>query len=207
MTRTPTWDILICSIAHRTEMLVELLSELKRQLRPGVGVIVAWDNLEMGYGPKCQALQEASSADYICWLDDDDWVSREYVRKIRGALRLRPDYVGFEVLYTEDGVQQCPVYHSLEFGGWSNHAHALYRDIVHFNPIRRELALQARWVGGGGADIRWADQLRELGQVRTQVYLEGPPIHYYRKVGGGFTVPAPMIEPPPRPNIKWVRWL
>jgi hypothetical protein len=36
-----------------------------------------------------------------------------------------------------------PVYHSLKYGGWVNNPEALYRDIVHFNPIRRDLAVQA----------------------------------------------------------------
>jgi hypothetical protein len=44
---TPTWDILICSIPHRDEMLADLLAELDRQHQPGVGVIVCRDNLDL----------------------------------------------------------------------------------------------------------------------------------------------------------------
>jgi spore maturation protein CgeB len=39
-----SWDILIPSITHRTDMLTDLLEHLKKQLVPGVGVIVYRDN-------------------------------------------------------------------------------------------------------------------------------------------------------------------
>ena len=39
-----TWDILIPSICHRTEMLGELLEHLRGQMLPGVGVICYRDN-------------------------------------------------------------------------------------------------------------------------------------------------------------------
>jgi hypothetical protein len=40
-----------------------------------VGVLVYRDNREQLYGPKCQALYQASQADYVSMLDDDDWVA------------------------------------------------------------------------------------------------------------------------------------
>jgi hypothetical protein len=204
--RTPTWDILICSIVHRTEMLEDLLTEFRRQLQPGVGVRVFRDNLETQYGDKCQRLLDSSEAEYVSFFDDDDWPARDFVGAIRQALRKRPDYVGFEVRFTEDGVLQVPVYHSLRYPGWANNSDALLRDIVHFNPIRRELAVQSKWQGGAAADIRWADGLRELGCVKTEVYIDRV-MHHYRHSGGSFTVPPPMVEPPLRPAVDWVTWI
>jgi hypothetical protein len=65
------------------------------------------------------------------------------------------------------------VFHTLKYGGWVNNPDALYRDIVHFNPIRRDLAIQGEWEGGDGADRRWADQLRALGCVKTRCTSTG----------------------------------
>jgi hypothetical protein len=202
---TGTWDILIASIAHRTDQLDALLDHLKGQLRPGVGVIVYRDNREQLYGPKCQALYDASTADYVSMLDDDDWVADDYIPAVKKALRQKPDYVGYRVLYTEHGVPQQPVIHSLRYNGWLNDGQALCRDICHKNPVRRDLAVQARWGGDGGADIVWADQLRGL--VKDEVFIDRE-LYHYRSTGAYNTSDLPPLEdPPPRPDHDWVTWL
>lgn len=206
-TPRPTWDILICSIPHRAQMLTELLGELERQHQAGVGVLVCQDNVQMQYGDKCQRLLDASIADYVSFLDDDDWITDDFITAIREALDQEPDYVGFKVQYTEDGVQQMPVYHSLQYPGWVNNPEALYRDIVHFNPIRRDLAIQSQWAGGCGADRHWADGLRALGCVKSEVFIDRE-LHHYRHVGGGFTVPEPLAECPSQPvGFDFVTWV
>lgn len=203
-----TWDILICSIEHRTEMLTELLGELERQLLPGVGVRVFRDNLEVGYGEKCQRLLDSSEADYVSFLDDDDWIAEDFIASIMAALQERPDYVGFRVRYTSDGEPQVPVIHSLECDGWVNGPEALYRDIVHFNPIRRELATRSYWEGGDGADRRWADRLRALDCVKTQIFIDRELHHYRFRTAHTFTAPRePLTEHPPRPEADFVTWL
>jgi len=210
------WDLLVCSIAHRTEMLTELLGEFARQRAElenpaSVSVIVFRDNLQTEYGAKCQALLEASTADYVSWFDDDDWPAPDFMASVLEALEEQPDYVGFKVRYTEDGVPQVPVYHTLRYSGWVNNPEALYRDIVHFNPIRRDLALRGRWEGGDGADRRWADQLRALGCVREEVFIDRELHHYRHRPADTFTVAslrAPLEQPPEAPLAPpWVRWL
>lgn len=200
------WDILICSIPHRTDQLTELLAEFERQLMPRVGVHVYRDNLNIEYGTKCQALLDSSTAEYVSFFDDDDWPAKDFVKTIVRALKKKPDYVGFNVQFTEDGMPQMPVYHSLQYDGWVNNPEALYRDIVHFNPIRRELAIQSRWEGGGGADIHWAAGLRALGCVETEVYIDRE-LYHYRHEGLNFTIPARMADPPPQPDFDFVEWI
>ena len=150
----------------------------------------------------------SSEAEYVSFFDDDDWPADDFVPAIMKVLKdQRPDYVGFQVHFTEDGVEQVPVYHSLAHGGWANNSDALLRDIVHFNPIKRELAVQGRWEGGAAADVRWADQLRSKGIVKSEVYLDRV-MHHYRHTGGCFTIPAAMvIDIPPQPDVDWVTWL
>jgi hypothetical protein len=205
-----TWDILICSIEHRADMLDALLAELERQLLPGVGVRVFRDNLETVYGEKCQRLLDSSTADYVSFLDDDDWVAEDFIATVMEALYLEPDYVGFKVLYTVDGHPQIPVFHTLKYGGWVNNPEALYRDIVHFNPIRRDLAIQGRWEGGDGADRRWADQLRAIGCVKNEVYVDRELHHYRNRTWDTFTrssLQQPLAEHPPLPDYGFVTWV
>lgn len=208
---TPTWDILICSIEHRTDMLAELLDELGRQIVPGVGVHVYRDNLEASYTEKCQRLLDSSTADYVSYVDDDDAVAEDYVQTIVEALQQRPDYVGFNVLYTVDGVPQMPALHSLKYDGWINTPDALYRDISHLNPIRRDLAAQSAWIGRTDliADAEWVSGLRQLGCVKTEVYVDRNLYHYRYRPGESFVAfpYAPMVEHPPRPDHGFVTWM
>jgi hypothetical protein len=201
------WDILIASIAHRTDLLAALLDHLEPQLQPGVGVLVYRDNREELYGPKCQRLYEASKAEYVSMLDDDDWVPDDYIPAVLEALKDRPDQVGYRVLYTEHGVPQQPIVHSLHYGGWGANADCVYRDICHKNPLRRDLAAQATWEGDGGADQTWANRLRDLGQVKTEVFIDRE-LYHYRSTGAYDTSSLPPLEdPPPRPAHDWVTWL
>lgn len=208
----PSWDILICSIAERTELLDALLQELNRQRKPGVGVRVFRDNKQTCYGSKCQALVESSKADYICFLDDDDWIAEDYVDSIREALMHKPDYVGFKVLYTNEGQPQVPVYHSTTFGtGWRDEGYnGLYRDINHFNPIKREIALQGLWEGGDGADARWAEQIRAKALIKEEIFIDRELHHYRFSPHETFTVSSlrpPLETVPTMKRYRWVKWL
>jgi hypothetical protein len=202
-----TWDILIPSITHRTDMLTELLEHLEKQMVPGVGVIVYRDNRLEVYGPKCQRLYDESEADYVSQIDDDDWVSDDYIPTVMEALKEKPDYVGYRIRYTEFGEPQIPILHSLKYGGWIDAPEAYYRDICHKNPMRRDLAIQAPWQGDGGADITWAFTLRQMGIVKTEVYIDRE-LYHYRSTGqydsSGL---APLDDPPPRPDFDWVTWV
>lgn len=203
----PTWDICICSIPHRHEQFSKFLAHLGSQIRPGVRVLVYRDNLERGYGEKCQALLDAADADYVSFLDDDDWVADDFIPRCSLALESRPDYVGFKVRYTIDGVPQMPVIHSLEFSGWANTPNLIYRDIVHFNPIRLSLARQGRWFGGYGADRTWAEGVRGSGLCRTQVFIDDEIHHYQWSSQAGFQGTRQPVAPdaiPPLPSYPWL---
>lgn len=204
----PSYDILICSIEHRTDRLHDLLLKLAPQIKPRVGVKIYRDNLEHSYGEKCQALLESSSAEYVSFLDDDDMVPSDFVATVMLALRKRPDYVGFRVLFTENGAPQLPVYHSLQYDGWNDESDALYRDLVHFNPIRRTLSLMAGFEGGYAADRRWAERLRGLGCVKEEVFIDRE-LYEYRHAGGDTFMSRrePMPEHPARPEFSFVTYL
>lgn len=211
-----TWDILLPTLPHRHEQLCALLAELGRQWQPGLGVIVCRDNLQRAgnasYG-KWQDLEEMSSADYTNFIGDDDWVAPDFAARIMEALETGPDYVGFPVRYTVDGQLAMPVEHSLRHTGWVNSPAILTRDIVHHNPIRRDLALLATWrTDIHHADRQWADDLRATGQVRTEAWISEP-VFWYREtadtwtrrhVRGDMFVPLPESEIQPVPEYPWL---
>ena len=201
-----TWDVLICSIEQRTDQLVELLTELERQIVPGFGVLVARDNLELPYGPKCQLLLDSSEADYTSFIDDDDMVAPDYVSRVMQAMESEPDYVGFKVKYTVDGIPQVPVIHSLQYHGWQNLPDKLTRDIVHFNPVKRSLGIQSSWTGEYAADGRWCDGLRGL--LHREEFIDVEIYYYQNSTTDSFLAPkSPVTESVPRPEFDFVRWI
>lgn len=205
-----TWDILVTSIPHRHEKLLRLLKELDRQICKSPAydaqVILYRDDLEVPYGDKTQALIEASGADYVCSMDDDDLPAPRYVQDITFALLDRPDYVGFRVRWTLDGQPRLPVVHSLKCNGWQDFPDRLERDITQFNPIRRDLCLLGKWEGGYMAERRWSDQVRETGKCTDEVFIDAE-LYCYQECGGDTfkTDRKPMRKMPELPAYPWLR--
>lgn len=202
-----TWDILTTSIPHRHARLLSLLETLDAQMDASVRMILYRDNLEVPYGDKTRALVEASDADYVSCIDDDDSVAPDFIPQVLRALKKQPDYVGFRVRWTRDGQRQWPVEHNLEFGCWEDRPQLLCRDIAQFNPIRRELALPEAWAGGWRADRDWSDAVRATGRVKTQVFIPAEMYYYQNTSYDHFQMARkPWDQPVPElPSYLWLR--
>ena len=206
MTEPLTWQILIPTIAHRHGKLRGLLKVLDAQMRPGVRVTVWRDNLEHGYAEKLQGLYDAATAEYVSSLADDDSVAPDFIPRCLEAMADRPDYVGFRVLWTEAGVPQIPVRHSLACRAWYGTGLEMGRDLMYYNPVRREHADQVRF-RGRDCDREWADDLRALGIVRTEVFIDAEMLYYRHDAADDFYVPRrplPEDEILPLPSYPWL---
>lgn len=210
-----TYDILIPTIPHRHGHLCALLAELDSQIRAdrldisgGLRVHIYRDNLEATLREKNQALLDSSEADYVSWLDDDDWLAHDYVGQVMSRLTTyRPDYIGFPVEWTVDGQYQVPVDHSLRHQGWVNGPQGLTRDITALNPIRRELALLGKWdyPRDHGADRAWAEQVAATGRVRTEKYIPWVMYFYRFRTGDSFlSQRQPLNIVPQLPQYPWL---
>jgi hypothetical protein len=202
-----TWQILIPHIPHRHDKLLDLLDVLAAQMQPGVEVLIYTDNLDVSYTEKLQTLMDAATADYVSVLSNDDSVSPDFIPRVLEALEQWPDYVGFRVRYTEAGVRQAPVIHSLACGCWSD-GDVLQRDLMYYNPIRRGLAQRVQF-RGPFCDMEWADDLRKLGCVKTEVFIDDE-LHYYQRdpADNFHTAREPLPEPLPQiPDYPFVNHL
>ena len=214
MTAAPTWSILVPTLGERRALFERLMAGLLPQLDPYGGRVrvIGWHNDGSPSLPKIrQTMVETAGTEYVSFVDDDDVVAPTYVRDIVGALAERPDYVGFQVQCYSDGVPTAVAYHSLEYRRWRNQPGRYERDISHINPIRTALALKAdfsRTRAGRAEDREWADQLRRLRVLQTQVVLNRILYHYlYTPKGSRWRAPR-AITPGERsallsPHFTW----
>jgi hypothetical protein len=178
----PLWTIMIASVYARTPLLDRLLKSLSAQIEPyagRVGVLVDRDNCEKTLAVKRTELILSAAGEYVCFIDDDDDVARDYVPEIVRALEERPDYVGFQVRLEEDRVQKKPVFHSIRYPCWSEDADGYYRHVTHLNPIRKELAeVGLPFSEGYAEDHRWSNAVFGSGRVTSEVVIDKVMYHY-----------------------------
>lgn len=170
-------SILIATIGPRYDKFLALVEELTRQAEAlPVEIVAYWNNGEFPIGYIRQSLMENAKGEYICFIDDDDWVPDYYVAEI--LANLGKDYIGFQVELYEDGHQLKPVYHSIKYGIWHEDDGGFYRGVTHLNPIKKELAIMSRFtLSGAGEDNLWALNLTPY--VCTENYIDKV-MYYYR---------------------------
>jgi hypothetical protein len=207
MTAAPTWSILVPTLGERRALFERLLDGLMPQVarQDGRVQVVAWHNNGRPSLPEIrQRMVLAAETEYVSFVDDDDLVAPDYVAEVAGALDAaivpctcralteggghshgcrywRPDYVGFQLQCYSNGHPTGIAHHSLAFTRWRNMPGRYERDISHINPMRTSIARRAdfRTTRAGGAEDRaWADQLRRMRALRTEVVIPRILYHY-----------------------------
>lgn len=181
-------SILTLSLAKRVELRQRLLDILNPQLIPGVVEhLLDIDNGELAIGAKRNRLLARAQGEYIAFVDDDDRVSDDYVKKILDAIdKSNPDVIGMHLIMTTDKVVVEKTYHSLKFRSWYDEPdperpwlRRYFRNPNHLNPVKKELALKAGFPNDnkGLVEDRYYSQ-RLLQYLNTEEYIEEP-IYYY----------------------------
>lgn len=193
-------SILICSMSSRVDKLNKLMNVLSPQVNDDVEILIKTDDGEIQIGKKRNLLLEEASGDYVCFVDDDDLVSTDYVSKILEATKNNPDCCGLQGIITFQG--QCPrmFIHSLQYKEWFEKNNIYYRCPNHLNPIKREIALKVKFPESNfGEDKDFS--VRVLPLLKTESFISGVIYHYlYEKGGppGGAPKRAPI-----KPARRW----
>jgi hypothetical protein len=214
----PTWQILITTIPHRHEKLLGLLAYLDAQMQPGVSVLLCRDEHMDGYRPGLQALMDAATAEYVSAIADDDSYSPDALPRVMAALQSHPDYVGFRQRFIQNGFRMYRVTNSLSCYGWNGCVPSeggYYRsvppdgfklDLMYVNPIRREHAQRVKF-RGLACDTQWADDMRALGIVKTEVFIDDEIYYYNRNLSDYISTPSGTFQEDvlqPLPSYPWL---
>lgn len=162
-------SILIATVEERAEQFKELRNFFLKF--EGIDVVSLCDNKEMSIGKKRQQLLEMSGGEYIVFFDDDDWPNPSYVHDILTALEEKPDCVGFKIQMTTNGTKHETCIHSLSNKVWDKVDGVYLRNVTHFNPVKRSIALNV-----GFPDLRYAEDRSYSDGVsalcKTEVFID-----------------------------------
>lgn len=194
---TPLLSVLICSLPARRAMCERLYAFLYSQVRrearmhftnfveifvddkPGIS---RDDKPGISRGAKRQRLLERARGQYVCFVDDDDWVAPNYIERIVTGLTDHPgaDCAAFVGVMTTDGNNPVRFEHSLLYERWEQVNGVHVRPPNHLNPVRRVLALETGFRDlDHGEDKDFSDRLRP--RLRKEVPTGNVPLYFYWK--------------------------
>lgn len=175
-------SVLIPSLYKREEMLLNLLSNLYNQIAElrawlKVEVIVLQDNKEITTGMKRNRLLNLAKGEYIVFIDDDDEVYNNYLKRILGALETGLDCVGTSGHYSIDGGHKMTWKLSMAYHDYDGHDGILYRRANHLTPVKRNLALAAMFPDKSNAeDKEYSERLSKF--LKSEIVIDEPIYHY-----------------------------
>ena len=180
-------SILICSLEKRHLQLQILLEEIQTQIllcdaTAIVEVITEVDNKQITTGAKRNNLLNKAQGKYICFIDDDDHISNDYLRLILEAIESDADCIATTGIFSiNDG---HPVKWRLskdfidedKFDSQINEI-VFFRRANHLTPVKRELALQAMFPDQSNAeDKEYSGRLNPF--LKSEVQIKELIYHY-----------------------------
>lgn len=137
-------SIMIPTMPSRAEFLRRLLEHLwKQALRHPRQVEILTDAGHGTTGEKRQRLLERAIGQYVASIDDDDWVSEDYIDRIFAALDKCPDADCAELhVLMLSGGQEHRGHCSIKYTTWKQEGGVFQRCPNHLSPVKRELALK-----------------------------------------------------------------
>ena len=167
----PELSILVGSlIERRNNFLNNLLEILEPQLvgKP-VELLIFADNAQRVIGEKRNNMLDLANGKYICFVDDDDRVSDDYIDQILSQTAKDPDVVVFNAEITFDGQGPKLVRYGKEYGHYEAED-AYYRRPNHLM-VHKKSNIQERFENiGFGEDDEWA--ARRLNSIMTQERID-----------------------------------
>lgn len=178
-------SILICTISKRKEFLSTLLTELNKQIKYNSKVEVLINDSETDtIGKKRNELLELAKGEYLCFFDDDDFPSPDYIDTLLIAVSTKPDCVSLRGVMTTNGKNPEIFEHSLKYKEWKTTKNKIKYERFpnHLNCIKSEIAKQFKFAEiNHGEDFDWSKRLNESGLLKTEYYLDNV-IYYYRYI-------------------------
>ncbi len=176
--------ITIASVSIRKDMLAILLAELNRQIiennyQKEVEILVDADDQRF-LGTKRKLMLAKAKGLFTCAIDDDDWVSENYVKLIVETIKKHPqiDNLAINGVITVDGENPKKWIISCHFEDWFEEEGIYYRTPNHICPIRTDLVKIA-----GFDDVAWGEDYPFSQRIKSLLANEAEiqePLYFYQ---------------------------
>ena|SRR3990167_4986121 len=189
----PKLAILIPTLPERQEKFDLLVNELIRQtIEAGYvyrrDVKVIYDPAPRGEkstGAKRNYLIEQAlklGAEYVSEVDDDDWVSPDYIHHTMKGIESGMDCCSLRGIITWDGKNPEVFEHSVRYSEWKTNdtgAIKYERGITPLNCVKTKIAAQIKFPDiTFGEDHSWSKAIMESGLIKTEYYIDKPIYKY-----------------------------
>jgi transcriptional regulator CtsR len=138
-------SILICSvdIDERQINLKKIINELNNQISKNyaeniVEVIIEKDDGTMSVGEKRNLLISKANGEYVCFIDDDDFISKNYLNLI--LQRLEKDILMIRIAHLIDGFKVKSIQTSLFIEFFETNDVVFRANYFHLCPVKKEIA-------------------------------------------------------------------
>ena len=195
-------SVLILTMDGREQYLQRLLDRLKPQLTNEVEILMSKDNKEYTVGKKRNSLLHAATGEYVCFIDDDDWVSSNYISTILQATDYKPDVVGFNSLIIFNGDLPRRVEITSRHKTWNHqegviegqvHPIVYHRCPNHLSPVKKSIAMKILFPEINDQEDRYFS-LSMLGQITNEVYVDQYLYFYDCRPGKKDTIDQEAID-------------
>jgi hypothetical protein len=171
--------ITIASVSIRKDMLETLLAELNRQINENgyekdVEILVD-DNDKRFLGTKRKEMLSIAQGLFTCAIDDDDWITENYIRLIVESIKANPsiDNLAINGIITTNGENPKKWVISCHFEDWYEKDDVYYRTPNHICPIRTDLARiadfdEVAW----GEDYPFSQRMKPL--LKNEAIIDEP---------------------------------
>lgn len=165
-------------------MLKELIDVLESQIedRSIVNIRVYEDGGEKTIGEKRNYLLQNSTADYVAFIDDDDSISKDYIKHALEGIAKGVDCVSLRGVITFDGEAPEIFEHSIKYPIYRTNDTRVpkyERFPNHLNVIKSSIAKQFNFpMINHGEDTAFATQIKNSGLIKTEHYVDAVTYHY-----------------------------
>lgn len=180
-------SILIPTIEGREEQYKSLVTSLHQQYNgEDVEVLTLKDNKEMSIGEKRNNLLEKANGEYLCFIDDDDAVSDNYILLLLEAAKSGCDCASLKGRIIIDGGEPEIFEHSLRYNEWKTNPEGseirYERFPNHLSLLRSSIAKQFKFPDKNfSEDFDWSTALHKSGLLKTEHYIPNV-IYYYNYI-------------------------
>ena len=175
--------ILIPTLFSRMDRLKSLIEELNFQIQSKpVQILWMGDNKSMTVGEKRNLLLESAKGEFICFIDDDDYVHEEYIKTLLSAIEAGKEIICFEGRQTTNGKEDCPFKYDLTAG--RNHKKVIngvrYKVMLpdHLCVWKKSLIVEKFPLKNLGEDHAWASAMSFHYKNEDVLYLKETLYHY-----------------------------